>query len=190
MKKIISFTFLLLIPLALISQVKDAVVISGAKYRIFPGQDDPLQEFEFWSRTFLPKGTPVESYDNTSDVVKQIVDNARYDIPNLPVKGKIEQGKLYQWNDRVVRARQSHDRTVQDPIKTPDLFIIYRKKAGDMTWIQGEKIDVGTIRVINGKKYVCIQAHISVLSWEPNKTPALWKEYDPKEQEEIIKTTK
>jgi len=162
---------------------KDKEAINGKTYRVFPGQADPLQEFDFYSRTFMPKDTEYDEYDTTSEVVTEIVDNGKYDVPPLPKVGtQIFIGELYTDDGNVYRVRQSHKVTIYDPDDVPALFSIYRKEAtGDTPneWIAGEKVDRGVIRLFKDVQYICLQAHQTEKGWEPDNTEALWKEYIP-----------
>lgn len=151
--------------------------INGKLYRIFPGQTDPLQEFQFWSRTLMPDGTAYDEYDTTSEVVTEIVDNGKYDIPVLPSVGTlVNKDELYTHDGQVYRVRQTHNVTIYDPDDIPALFTVYRKDSGTMDWIAGEQVDKGTQRVYNGTTYECIQAHVTQSDWTPDATPTLWKE--------------
>lgn len=156
---------------------KDAEAIDGKKYRIFPGQSDPLQEFSNVSRTFMPEGTVYDEYNSTDEVVTEIVDNGKYDIPPLPSTGTpIEVGELYTHDGGVYRVRQTHNVTIYDPDDIPALFTVYRKETSDMEWIDGEQVDLGTVRIYESVKYECIQAHQTQSDWIPTATlNILWK---------------
>lgn len=91
----------------------------------------------------------------------------------LPNKGRIEQGKFYSYNGKVVLCIQSHDRTIYPPEQTPNLFSFYRTNADNLEWIVGEKVDVGWKRVYNGKTYQCLQAHMTQVDWTPTATLGL-----------------
>ena len=150
-------------------------VIGGAKYRVFPGQPDPLLEHEFYSRTFMPLGTVYDEYDTTDEVVTEIIDNDKFDIPALPAIGTpVYVDELYTYDGNVYRVRQSHDVTAYDPDDIPALFTVYRKETVDMEWIVGEQVDVGVVRLYETIAYECRQAHITELGWEPLTTLALW----------------
>ena len=150
--------------------------INGKKYRVFPGQTDPLAEFDFYSRTFMPDGTLYNEYDLISEVVVDIIDNDKFDVPPLPSVGTpVVIGELYKDDGQVYRVRQSHNVTSYDPDDIPALFTVYRKEVADMEWVIGEQVDVGTVRTYDGIKYECMQAHQTTLGWEPATTAALWK---------------
>lgn len=155
--------------------------INGKKYRVFPGQKDPLLEHDIWSRTFMPQGTVYEEYDNTSDVVSSIVDDGKHNVPPIPSVGtSVSIGELYTDDGNVYRVRQSHNVTIYDPDDIPALFTVYRQETADMDWVPGEQVDVGVIRIENGTKYTCLQAHQTQAGWEPSTALALWIEYaDP-----------
>ena len=152
--------------------------INGKKYRVFPGQTDPLAEFDFWSRTLMPDGTSYDEYDTTSEVVDEIVNNGKYDIPALPDVGTlIFEGDLYTHDGQVYRVRQDHYVTIYDPDDVPALFTVYRSDTtGTLPWIAGEVVDRGTRRTYADKTWECLQAHTTELGWEPETTAALWKE--------------
>ncbi len=44
-------------------------------------------------------------------------------------------------------------------------------------WAPNASYKVGDIVSYNGKYYQCIQAHTSLVGWEPSNVPALWQEY-------------
>jgi len=161
------------------SKPENSEAINGKKYRIFPGQSDPLLEHDMFSRTFMPKDTSYNEYDTTDEVVKAIVDNSKFDIPTLPAIGTpIVIGELYTDDGKVYRVRQSHSVTHYDPDDIPALFTVYRVETEeDMTWIDSEQVDKGTIRTYDGQSYECIQSHQTQSDWTPNVTPSLWKIY-------------
>lgn len=153
--------------------------INGKKFRIFPGQSDPLKEHSFFSRTLMPTGTVYDEYDTVDEVVTEIVDNGKFDIPALPAVGTpIVIGELYTDDGNVYRVRQSHNVTAYDPDDIPALFTIYRKETADMEWVIGEQVDVGVQRTYEGKTYEVMQAHQTQLVWTPEATlGVLWKLY-------------
>lgn len=133
---------------------------------------DPLHDYE--QSTTYHYNDLADEFDTASGVVSEIVNNGLNDIPSLPTKGTIEKDALYIWNDIVVRARQTHERTIYDPTTTPALFTIYREETVGMQWIAGEKVDIGTVRIYKDIEYHCIQAHQTQEDWTPDKTPTLW----------------
>jgi hypothetical protein len=95
----------------------------------------------------------------------------------LPDSGWIEAGHLYSYESRLVICRQSHYRTIYPPEQTPALFAVYRVDADDvLDWVENENVYVGTRRKYLDKIYKCLQAHLTLEAWTPDKTPALWKE--------------
>ena len=56
--------------------LKEAIKINGAKYRSFQKPDgkwsDPLEQHNFWSRTFLPKGTKFIEGQEVSEMITKI----------------------------------------------------------------------------------------------------------------------
>jgi hypothetical protein len=47
--------------------------------------------------------------------------------------------------------------------------------AGVTTWVAGHAYKAGDVVTYNGVQYKCLQAHTSIVSWEPPNTPALWQ---------------
>jgi len=43
------------------------------------------------------------------------------------------------------------------------------------TWVPGHAYHVGDVVTYNGVSYRCLQAHTSIVTWEPPNTPALWQ---------------
>ena len=97
------------------------------------------------------------------------------DYNPLPAVGEwCEGGQMYGYADGLVICRQSHYRTLYPPEETPALFIVYREEAGDLEWIVGEQVNVGTQRSYDGVLYACLQAHVTQSDWTPPNVPALW----------------
>lgn len=85
-------------------------------------------------------------------------------IPVLPAVGKwVEQDRLYAYEGKIYKCIQGHYRTIYSPGETLALFNVYRTETTDMQWIAGEKVTVGAIRLYSGKKYRCIQAHVTAV---------------------------
>jgi hypothetical protein len=95
-------------------------------------------------------------------------------FPALPSSGTIHEGKYYSYSGTIVKCLQTHERTGFTPAQTPALFALYRVNDGTLAWVENEQILVGWKRTYNSKVYICIQAHTSVNSLTPDKTPALW----------------
>lgn len=106
------------------------------------------------------------------------------DIIDLPKIGEeVRKGKVYVYENLLVEgsqtlviAQQDHMRTEHDPKDIPALFTFFRENADDLLWIPNEKVDLGWIRIHNGKTYEVIQAHMTVEGQTPDIIPALWKE--------------
>jgi hypothetical protein len=154
------------------------------KYRSFARNgnwSDPLIDYELSTTYHFDNNA--EEYDTVNESVSEIIDNNKYDIPPLPKTGTlVNVGELYTDDGKVYRVRQAHKVTIYDPDDIPALFYVYRKEAtGDTPneWIPGEKVDVGVIRLYNGKQWKCLQEHQTEKGWEPDKVAALWKEYTP-----------
>ena len=97
-------------------------------------------------------------------------------FPPLPTSGQLKKGEVYSYNNGAVMVVQDHQRTIYTPEQTPALFSFYRDNVADLAWMEGEKVEVGWTRTFAGKTYECLQAHQTLASWTPDKTPALWKE--------------
>jgi chitinase len=46
---------------------------------------------------------------------------------------------------------------------------------GATTWVPNHAYKVGDVVTYNGVSYRCLQAHTSIVTWEPSNTPALWQ---------------
>jgi hypothetical protein len=46
---------------------------------------------------------------------------------------------------------------------------------GTTTWVPNHAYKVGDMVTYNGVSYRCLQAHTSIVTWEPPNTPALWQ---------------
>lgn len=137
---------------------------------------DPLHDYE-QSITYHYNDLAAE-FDNTSEVVTEIVSNGLNNIPDLPPIGTpIEADELYIHDGQVYRVRQTHNVTIYNPGDIPALFTVYRIETTDMGWVAGEKVDVGALRIYDGIKYECIQSHQTQTDWIPPAVPALWKVY-------------
>lgn len=85
-----------------------------------------------------------------------------------------EVNKLYNYNGQAIHCLQSHNRTIYLPEQVPALFVMYRQNSDTLTWIAGEKVVVGWIRVYNDNNYECLQSHMTITGWPPDSTPSLW----------------
>ena len=47
--------------------------------------------------------------------------------------------------------------------------------AGTTTWVPNHAYKVGDVVTYSGISYRCLQAHTSIVTWEPPNTPALWQ---------------
>ena len=107
----------------------------------------------------------------------------------LPDVGQpVEANRVYRWDDTLLMARQSHNRTHHAPEDTPDLFAVYRPDADEtLDWIAGEQVHVGTRRIYDGIIYRCIQAHtIDDPNWTPPATlGVLWEIVEDEAGDEI-----
>jgi len=106
------------------------------------------------------------------------------EIKELPKMGELcEVGKIYTYNEEdengyhgLVKCVQTHNRTEHAVSDIPALFSFFRENSDTLEWIPNEKVDVGWKRMYNGVQYEVIQAHMTLETWTPDVTPALWKE--------------
>ena len=85
-----------------------------------------------------------------------------------------EVNKLYNYNEQALYCLQSHTKTIYLPEQIPALFSMYRQNSDTLTWIAGEKVIVGWIRLYNSNPYECLQSHMAQAGWEPDSSPSLW----------------
>ena len=94
----------------------------------------------------------------------------------LPEYGELCTEKVfYQYGDKIVITRQTHNRTEHAIEDIPALFTFFRVDTGELEWTMNELVQVGWKRFYNDVQYECIQAHMTVIGQTPNLTPALWK---------------
>ena len=83
---------------------------------------------------------------------------------------------IYKSVDGLVICRQTHERTIYDPSETPALFSFFRENASDtLEWIPNETVEVGWARIYEEVTYTCLQAHMTLSTWQPPNVPALWQ---------------
>jgi hypothetical protein len=107
---------------------------------------------------------------------------------DLPDEGTVEKG-MYNYNGTVVFCHQKHERTIYEPIETPALFTIFRTNSDTLEWIQNEKVELGWKRMYNSVQYECIQAHMTLETWEPDKATTLWRKVQTDELTEWVQPT-
>lgn len=101
------------------------------------------------------------------------------ELQRLPDVGQeVVEGVLYQSEWGLIKCRQTHNRTIYDPIDVPALFSFYRGDDESLEWIQNEYVYVGWKRVYEGIPYEVIQEHLTLSTWTPDVTPALWLSLD------------
>lgn len=95
----------------------------------------------------------------------------------LPDAGEwVEAGAIYGYAGGLVIVRQSHTRTEHAPEDVPALIAVYRADASEaLEWVANEQVQVGTRRLYGGVLYECLQAHMTLSTWTPEVTPALWR---------------
>jgi len=170
---------LIIIPFLLIALIASGQTVMKKKYRWFvPANGDTIDPLhDYGNSTTYHYNDAAGDYATADSMVEQTLSNEQIVVPDLPGDGLIEQGELYQWNGIIVRARQSHNRTIYDPTETLALFTIYRPVADSMLWIAGENVDIGMNRLYNGVMYECIQSHVTQEDWTPTATlNVLWEE--------------
>lgn len=60
------------------------------------------------------------------------------------------------------------------PPSVPALWEIQNQGGGIPQWVAGEAVEVGEQRIYEGVTYQVIQAHTTLVGWEPPNVPALW----------------
>lgn len=96
-------------------------------------------------------------------------------LPDLPKSGTVKKDTLYVYSGTVVHCLQTHERTIYEPSLTPALFATLRTNSDTLLWIENEKVSIGWKRTYKDILYECIQSHITLKDWTPDKTPTLWK---------------
>jgi hypothetical protein len=61
------------------------------------------------------------------------------------------------------------------PTTTPPTTRPTTTPPGATTWVAGHAYKVGDVVTYNGVQYRCLQAHTSIVTWEPPNVPALWQ---------------
>ncbi|MBC8062398.1 MAG: RICIN domain-containing protein [Clostridiaceae bacterium] len=69
------------------------------------------------------------------------------------------------------KASVSYDYGSSNKVVTTTLNSV---SASAVAWAQNTSYKVGDVVSYNGQNYKCIQAHTSLLGWEPSNVPALW----------------
>lgn len=95
------------------------------------------------------------------------------DLPNIG--DTCIAGNYYIYDGGLVKCAQTHNRTTHEPIDIPALFSFYRENSDELEWITNEQVEVGWKRIYDGVTYGAIQSHLTLDSWKPDVTPALWK---------------
>lgn len=130
-------------------------------------QADSIIYSNYLTHERVESSSNIYAYDNLSEIDTS-------NIPELPNTGELIEGDIYLWQGIIIMVRQSHYRTIYNPDQTPALFSFYRTNSDTLQWIEGEKIEVGWIRIYIDVSYVCIQAHMTVYGQTPDVVPALW----------------
>ena len=92
---------------------------------------------------------------------------------------RVHVGTQRTYDGKTHEALQEHV-TQEDwiPPKTPALWKEVKQISEvELTkeWAAGVKYGVGSVVTYSGVKYECLQAHTSLIGWEPPRVPALWK---------------
>lgn len=145
-------------------------IIDDAIYAFTRSQEDPVFDQQVIDNIEV-EGKPA------IDVIREYENKVSSTIfPPLPSSGALKKGEVYSYNNGAVMVVQDHNRTIYTPEETPALFSFYRDNVEDLEWMEGEKVEVGWMRIYNNVKYEAVQAHQTLSTWTPDVTPALWKE--------------
>jgi len=123
------------------------------------------------------------------DIVEEYATKVATTIfPPLPSSGFLEVGRIFSYNNGAVMVRQPHERTIYTPEETPALFSFYRDNASaELAWMEGEKVEVGWVRIYNKVKYEVIQPHTTQVDYTPTATlGVLWKEVPQQSDEYAV----
>lgn len=75
---------------------------------------------------------------------------------------------------KVYKVIQAHNKQSDwNPISVPALFVLVQEE-GATEWEVGAQYQIGDIRTYEGIEYICLQAHTSIVGWQPPNVPALW----------------
>jgi hypothetical protein len=102
-------------------------------------------------------------------------------INNLTVEAwgvgvKYDVGTVVEYNNSNYKCIQAH--TAESSWAPPNVPALWQKQvniSASNTWQTAVNYSAGTIIIYNGVKYKCIQAHMSMQSFEPVNAPALWQ---------------
>lgn len=97
-------------------------------------------------------------------------------FPPLPDEGWLEEGRIYSYENEAVMVIRPHNRTIYPPEETPALFSFFRQNSDDLNWIPNEFVKLNWKRWYNNKQYECKQPHMTLSTYTPDLTPALWDE--------------
>lgn len=110
-------------------------------------------------------------------------ENQILDLPELGEE--CVAGVLYKYSDETgtiddnqsgnVKCVQTHNRTEHPPYTIPALFSFFRENTDDLDWIPNEYVSLDWMRMYEGTQYRVIQAHMTLSTWTPDVTPALWE---------------
>lgn len=118
----------------------------------------------------------LEYFDDEQGQLKAIANLSANRASDLPAEGEpMNEGTIYNFGGTLVRVRQDHFRTADDPTTVPALFTIIRPQGEYMEWIAQEQVYTGDRRSYNGTDYECLQSHVT--QFTPDLTPALWQVY-------------
>jgi hypothetical protein len=112
--------------------------------------------------------------DNDLESVIPLLSGTINTVIDLPATGQVYKDSLYKYDGGLIICRQSHNRTIYTPNETPALFSFYRENSDTLTWIENEQVLLGWFRMYNESQYECIQAHMTLIGWEPNIANTLW----------------
>ena len=122
--------------------------------------EDGADEVIFTADTVVMSGEPTEQKIKeamTSDKTdKGDINPITYEVTEAPVEEDVSH--VISYTDDVYRS-------------------VLREDIEGLEWIENEMVHRGQKRDYAGKTWECIQYHITQLGWEPDRVPALWKEY-------------
>jgi len=172
--------------IAIFGNVSDAILYANKVHeyltRIRPNYNaekwaDPVESTDGLYAISQPEEETRDLWSDPIDTQEEL-SNSIDVTESLPDSGDVIIDKHYLYKGDIVKCRQTHQRTIYEPKDTPALFSFFRYNSDQLQWIENEEVEIGWMRIYNGVKYECIQAHQTLNTWTPEHTPALWKLYE------------
>lgn len=170
---------LLLIPILTFAQ-NEHIILDSIQANLIKGRSGIYSEIQ-----------PIKNFDGKFIIPKRVLDDPDLagkrsqllsvasviaGIKDLPAVGQtVYKDSLYLSENGVIKCRQTHARTIYPPSQTPALFSFFRENSDTLQWIPNEEVLVGWKRIYNGVTYLCLQSHMTLETWTPPNTPALWQ---------------